>query len=540
MKKLIVLILGINLYGFTVAQNVGVGTSLPIMKLHVVNTDSAVAVFENSQILNTNVGTGLYFKTGNGPFQYTGAMKTIGTNISGARLALFTYASNRPDQLLERLSILDNGSVGIGTTAPDASALLDLSSTSKGLLLPRVTEAQKNAISSPKPGLIIYQTNGNNGIYIYTLDGWIHQISETSTDNAWQFNGQNIYATNTGNVGIGTQANSLAKFTVGTNSTAYGLLHTDGNVLVGTYVNPSSGQFGTKSNHRLSFFTNNSGEQMTLLQNGNLGLNTTAPQTKLHVNPAGAGSILVGTNKTSGGFTNLEIGISAASGGNGFIQATKAAGTAGGSLLLNPNGGNVQINFPSNSNSYYPLDINQTSQAFGIRLRNNISNYQHDWDIYSSVTTFSSPAVGLFFAFNGQTRSYIVANDGSYNTVSDARFKTNIQNIGNVMERVMQLQAKSYEVETANIAPKASTGFIAQEVLPLFPDLISTFEHPTKDTSDQKVYYGINYAGFGVIAIKAVQEQQVIIEALQKQIGVMHKDIEALNQLIKIGLPKTQ
>ncbi|SRR5579883_885626 len=49
--------------------------------------------------------------------------------------------------------------VGIGTTSPDASALLDLTSNSKGLLVPRMTESQKNAIATPATGLLIYETD---------------------------------------------------------------------------------------------------------------------------------------------------------------------------------------------------------------------------------------------------------------------------------------------------------------------------------------------------------------------------------------------
>ena len=49
--------------------------------------------------------------------------------------------------------------VGIGTTTPNASAALDITSTSKGLLLPRMTAAQRDAITSPDQGLIIFCTN---------------------------------------------------------------------------------------------------------------------------------------------------------------------------------------------------------------------------------------------------------------------------------------------------------------------------------------------------------------------------------------------
>ena len=55
--------------------------------------------------------------------------------------------------------------VGIGTTPPDASAALDVSSTSKGLLPPRMTQTQRTAIVSPAPGLVVYQTDGSPALY---------------------------------------------------------------------------------------------------------------------------------------------------------------------------------------------------------------------------------------------------------------------------------------------------------------------------------------------------------------------------------------
>ncbi|MCP4802893.1 MAG: DUF1566 domain-containing protein [Bacteroidetes bacterium] len=49
--------------------------------------------------------------------------------------------------------------VGIGTTTPDASSALDITSTTKGFLMPRMTAAQRDAISAPAQGLIIFCTN---------------------------------------------------------------------------------------------------------------------------------------------------------------------------------------------------------------------------------------------------------------------------------------------------------------------------------------------------------------------------------------------
>ena len=49
--------------------------------------------------------------------------------------------------------------VGIGTTTPDASSALDITSTTGGLLVPRMTAAERDAITSAATGLMIYQTD---------------------------------------------------------------------------------------------------------------------------------------------------------------------------------------------------------------------------------------------------------------------------------------------------------------------------------------------------------------------------------------------
>jgi hypothetical protein len=60
--------------------------------------------------------------------------------------------------------------VGIGTTTPDISAALEISSTDKGLLIPRLTLAQRPA--SPANGLMYFQTDNTPGIYIFNGGSW--------------------------------------------------------------------------------------------------------------------------------------------------------------------------------------------------------------------------------------------------------------------------------------------------------------------------------------------------------------------------------
>lgn len=93
----------------------------------------------------------------------------------------------------ERMRIDDSGGVGIGTTSVNASAALDVSSTTKGILPPRMTTTQRDAIASPAVGLFIYNTTagsyqGYNGSVWYSVDG----VTGGGTDKIFRENDQAI------------------------------------------------------------------------------------------------------------------------------------------------------------------------------------------------------------------------------------------------------------------------------------------------------------------------------------------------------------
>ncbi len=102
--------------------------------------------------------------------------------------------------------------VGIGTENPDGSSIFDITSTSKGFLAPRMTEAQKNSISSPAQGLLVFQTNGTVGFYSYNGANWLHLIDSSSQGlyfGPGTGNGQNNLAIGT-SMGSGTGTGSTA------------------------------------------------------------------------------------------------------------------------------------------------------------------------------------------------------------------------------------------------------------------------------------------------------------------------------------------
>lgn len=89
-------------------------------------------------------------------------------------------------QLLVSISIYFafslNAQVGIGTTSPDKSALFEVKSSTQGFLPPRLSNVERRNISSPSPGLLIYNTD-NKCIQYYTGADWYDPCCKNSVDN---------------------------------------------------------------------------------------------------------------------------------------------------------------------------------------------------------------------------------------------------------------------------------------------------------------------------------------------------------------------
>jgi hypothetical protein len=159
----------------------GSGSAISLNTTH--NTSEYTFLgLSNNLFINVPSGGSIVYRQNNSStgWQFSGATLTnnpantassvplwIQPSAAGNYGALIQAYSGQTQNLLEfrnssnvGISAFDaNGYLGLGTASPNASAILDITSTTKGFLTPRMTTTQKNAISSPAVGLQVYDTD---------------------------------------------------------------------------------------------------------------------------------------------------------------------------------------------------------------------------------------------------------------------------------------------------------------------------------------------------------------------------------------------
>mgnify|MGYP006267371059 CR=1 FL=1 len=151
----------------------------------------------------------------------------------------------------------------------------------------------------------------------------------------------------------------------------------------------------------------------------------------------------------------------------------------------------------------------------------------------------ASGALALAGAFNGD-----VNYTGELMGPSDAKLKKEVMALDGALEKVLQLQPKTYLFKTdeftdLNLPTGAQMGFIAQEVQDIFPGVVHETAHvahpkPGEDTELRTTeYISINYLSFIPVLTKAIQEQQEEIESLKKEKEDLYVRMDQLEALVE-------
>lgn len=508
--------------------------------------------------------------------------------------------------LLSMPLMLNGQSVAINDdgTVAHPSAMLDVkvsAAAKKGVLIPRMTSAERTAIASPAVGLLVYDTS-TKSFWYYNGTAWALVGAGTSP---WAQVSTRIYNTNTGNVGIGTTV-PKAKFTVaGGKSVLFGddtlglgtkafWLPSKGAFRAGNvedpfgsgapfawdYANIGQNSFAANSSNTASG-ENSSAFGYLSIATGRASFASGVIAQALGDYAAAFGEYsaaqgdlsFVANGANASGLRSAAFGLGNAQGSESFSANESTAegiwsSSFGDGTLVRTGAGMAigQYNDPIlaapedgfNQNALSPIFMVGIGHYSGPRknaftilksgrtgiLKNPGSSLASDASLQvKSISGFhalqlEAPTTTNKWSFNVGTSMSIYYNNalrgtfssttGGYTAVSDMRLKKDIMPLGSILNQLMSMKPYTYHLKDNEATDPLSYGFMAQEIEQIMPGLVMKIP-------DEKgnALLGMNYTNFAVLAIKAIQEQQSIIEEINNKNLELHKKIEKQEERLR-------
>jgi trimeric autotransporter adhesin len=460
-------------------------------------------------------------------------------------------------------------SVGIGTTTPNGSAQLDISSSSRGILIPRMTTDAVSGIANPAKGLMIYDSTRNQllvNMGTPAAPDWENIIANSG----WGLSGNSVSA-NT--AVIGTTSPFDLRFVV--NNIPAGLVDSGlGNTFLGYGAVPAANP-SALFNTGMGFMTlpNNQAEHNTadgfqaLLANSMGYMNTAIGSVALTENINGFENCAMGYSAlgfNTGGSANTGIGDASLQ-----ENRTGSFNTAVGGVALQ-NTTNSEYNTAVGYNAGRAFDNGYNNVFVGANTDVNGAGYFNVVSIgQGTVCTASSQA-----RF-GNTATNSIGGYANWTNFSDGRYKKNMKEDVIGLDFIMRLRPLTYNLDvtaiqahlhstaqqppkpvvgvrgirtqaTATAAPRTADQHIQQAMAEREREVLSGFSAQEVENAAQSAgytfsgvdrpkngndFYGLRYGDFVVPLVKAVQEQQQMIRDMQKQLNQQA-------ELIKHLLPK--
>ncbi len=408
------------------------------------------------------------------------------------------------------------------------------------------------SITGTAPNLTIVNTGDadkspTNEIQTLSLSGSTLDISGASSpvdlaplltaSNVWKpagVGGVHIYNSNTNNVLIGTNTSTTGKLQV----------QTGGAIEAGRFLQTNASGIApaifaqTAGTGPAAYFTSTNGKAL-ITEAGFVGINTPNPAFRLDVN--GGARITSGDNQRqltieNSGEKGSSILFKNSNYDKSWLMYGRVDGTAnfalqylngtgGGTTLLSASeDGNVSLGDSTAGNGDNSVKVNHGNVG-GLVISNTLTD--KDWTLRVNG---ASGNLQLFNSLLGAVPAGTFSTAGLY-LPSDRRLKKDIIDLpGGTLRKIMEINPVAYRYDVELASAPLSIGFVAQDVQKQFPELVA-------QNGD---YLSLNYAGFGVLAIKAIQEQQREMDELKKENEALRQQmqtIEARLQHLENGAP---
>ena len=504
--------------------NVGIGTTSPVRKLTITGGDIRVGVNDTSV---SNYGSAFTAYAGNDQvlLYNNGSSNTLplaislGDSVSAAEAIIdnrgstaFNVGIGLVTNGVKRLYVSQAGNVGIGTTSPASTVLLDLKEPDAATDLIIGLSAGTGGRSQIRS---VAQANGT------TSELSFHTVASSST-------AERMRITSAGNVGIGTTAPG-ALLQVGlSNNTSDALLrlgviydssrssrggitwhdatNTTGKIYTeydGTQV---SMVFGSLYNSGY-----NSNQLMVIRGNGNVGIGTTGPTEKLHVD----GSTLITYNNSfqstnSVGNKAILARVSPTSGIINYAEYATATNLNG--FVIGSDDARVKGNIATDSLEF----ITNTSTRMTVLSSGNVGiNTTVPGSTLHVVgdVLIQTGALGVGVNPNATDGRIDASNDIVAFSTSDRRLKENITPIANALEKVRSLTGVEFdwkeETKSVHGYEGHDVGVIAQDVQAVLPEAVRT---------NDSGYLSVRYEKMIALLVEANKELADRVEQLEKLI----------------------
>lgn len=490
--------------------------------------------------------------------------------------------------------------MGVGTSSPEPSAVLDLSASDKGFLVPRMTTQQRTLIFQPASGLMVYDTDFSQFWY-YNGSQWVQAVGPEGPQGvqgpAGVAGAQGPAGVNgaigpQGPAGVAGPAGATGPQGLQGVQGPAGLNGADG----ATGPQGLQGIQGPAGADGADGATGPQGAQGPQGPAGTDGADgVTGPQGPAGADGATGPQGLQGADGADGatgpigpqgiqGLTGAQgpqgpvgavgatgpqgpQGLTGAQGPQGLQGAVGPAGSAGAQGPAGPIGsagpagpqgaqgvqgaqgpqgsagpvgcGSANYVVKSNGSVATCSSIYDNGTRVGVFTSSPVRNMHvvHDQFTGSSYyggleidqvsngsrwTIYTSQSVNdLKLYYNDVQRGSFDDVNGNYTSVSDIRLKKNIETLDATLGKIMLLRPTQYHFKSQEDSEERSFGLIAQELMDVFPELVSVSGDDSNGTAEIKDLHTVSYTELIPILIKGMQEQQQQIENLKLELDYL-------------------